>query len=412
MGDFNEILLGEEKLGWHDQPERQMQLFRDALDDCRLKDLGFNGYPFTWCNRKPGAHNVWIHLDRGVATVEWILRFPTSRIHHLDAFHSDHKPIFLCTNSELKRFYRRGRPFRFEVMWVKDDSCKKVIHDSWAKKLKELKVVEELGGYVSDPTRVHLLRTEIEQLKNKEECMWKQHSQMAWLKEGDRNTRYFHCKATQRNKRNLILGLEDEAAQWVEEEEDLGRVVEAYFQNMFTSSNPNQFEEILMGLQTVITTKMSASLSRDYQADEVLLALKQMAPLTTPGPDSMSPILYKTYWHIVGVNVISIVLNALNSGTVHESLNSTFIALIPKSIVELEALACRRAVQFAVELGIQDVVFEGDSLQVIQAISQETSNCNIVADALAKKAKNFRESRVWINSLPEDIVPLVVFDIH
>ena len=40
-----------------------------------------------------------------------------------------------------------------------------------------------------------------------------------------------------------------------------------------------------------------------------------------------------------------------------------------QSVVELEALACRRAVQFAMELGLQDVIFEGDSLQVIQAIS-------------------------------------------
>ena len=55
-----------------------------------------------------------------------------------------------------------------------------------------------------------------------------------------------------------------------------------------------------------------------------------MAPLTAPGPDGMSPIFYKTYWHIVGDDVISIVLNALNSGMVHESLNATFIALIPK----------------------------------------------------------------------------------
>ena len=181
------------------------------MDDCRLKDLGFNGYPFTWYNRRPGAHNVWIRLDRGVATVEWMLRFPTSRIHHLDAFHSDHKPILLCSDSKLKRFYRRGRPFRFEAMWVKDDSCEKVIKDSWGstslaalvwgfsrklgsvqdnlkawnrqafghvrnsltKKLKEFKIMEELGGYVSDPTRVHVLHSEIKQLKNKEECMWK-----------------------------------------------------------------------------------------------------------------------------------------------------------------------------------------------------------------------------------------------
>ena len=41
-----------------------------------------------------------------------------------------------------------------------------------------------------------------------------------------------------------------------------------------------------------------------------------------------------------------------------------------------------------------------------------TRHCNVVADALAKKAKNCRETRVWIDSLPEDIAPLVVFDIH
>ena len=40
-----------------------------------------------------------------------------------------------------------------------------------------------------------------------------------------------------------------------------------------------------------------------------------------------------------------------------------------QTIVELEALACRQAMLFAVELGLQDVVFEGDSLQVIQTLS-------------------------------------------
>nr|POF26900.1 hypothetical protein CFP56_37675 [Quercus suber] len=94
-----------------------------------------------------------------------------------------------------------------------------------------------------------------------------------------------------------------------------------------------------------------------------------------------------------------------------------------QSAVELEALACRRAVLFAVELGLQDVVFEGDSLQVIQALNQDNANhlsyghiledirtqvaasssfefifntrhCNVVADAIAKKAKNCRDTRM------------------
>lgn len=29
--------------------------FRDALDFCKLRDMGFNGFLFTWSNRRPGV---------------------------------------------------------------------------------------------------------------------------------------------------------------------------------------------------------------------------------------------------------------------------------------------------------------------------------------------------------------------
>lgn len=116
IGDFNEILLAEEKQGWLDTPECQMQGFHDALDFYGLKDLGFNGFPITWSNRRPRDQNVWIHLDRGMATIDWILQFPTSCIHHLDAFHSNHKPLLLCSDSELKCFYRKGCPFDLRLL--------------------------------------------------------------------------------------------------------------------------------------------------------------------------------------------------------------------------------------------------------------------------------------------------------
>ena len=114
---------------------------------------------------------------------------------------------------------------------------------------------------------------------------------------------------------------------------------------------------------------------------------------------------------------------------------------IAQTVVELEALACRQAMLFAVELGLQDVVFEGDSLQVIQTLNLDgtdhltyghifkdirtqvaalssfefifnTRHCNIVADALAKKVKNCRETRIWTNFMLEDIASLIIFDIH
>lgn len=186
-----------------------MQGFRDAFDFCGLKDLGFNGFPFTWSNRRPRVQNVWIRLDREVATIEWILKFPTSRIHHLDAFHSNHKPLFLCSDSELKRFYRKGHPFRFEAMWLKDNSCDGVVKNAWGddsvggsawsfnkkiyacrdnlrewnrksfghvrnllqRKLANLKSLEESDGYRQQPTQLQALRVEIQQLKTKEEVM-------------------------------------------------------------------------------------------------------------------------------------------------------------------------------------------------------------------------------------------------
>lgn len=75
---------------------------------------------------------------------------------------------------------------------------------------------------------------------------------------------------------------------------------------------------------------MNDVLTREFTAKEIQHALKQMAPTTALGSDGMSPIFYKTFWNIVGNDVINTVLNALNSGCVHECLNETFIALIPK----------------------------------------------------------------------------------
>ena len=41
---------------------------------------------------------------------------------------------------------------------------------------------------------------------------------------------------------------------------------------------------------------------------------------------------------------------------------------LPQTVMEVEALACRCAVSFAIELGLRELVIEGDSALVIQAI--------------------------------------------
>ena len=96
------------------------------------------------------------------------------------------------------------------------------------------------------------------------------------------------------------------------------------------TSLPHPILQVLSGVHSAISKEDAGLLGRDFQASEIRLTLDQMAPLIAPRPDGMSPIFYKSFWHIVGRDVTSVVLNALNSGVVPESLNSTFIALIPK----------------------------------------------------------------------------------
>ena len=113
---------------------------------------------------------------------------------------------------------------------------------------------------------------------------------------------------------------------------------------------------------------------------------------------------------------------------------------LASTVTDLEALACHRAVLFATEKDLQNVIFEGDSISVINAIVQENSilisygdivddirslvsvfqsfqfafvhrSGNVVTDALAKKAKCLAGYREWLGNLPSDISQLVDFDV-
>ena len=84
------------------------------------------------------------------------------------------------------------------------------------------------------------------------------------------------------------MGLEDDLGHWIEDEDHMGRLTSTYFDTMFTTSNPDGFDEILSGLTPTVTAEMNNSLDRPFIAEEVQRALHQMAPLTALSLDGMS----------------------------------------------------------------------------------------------------------------------------
>lgn len=111
----------------------------------------------------------------------------------------------------------------------------------------------------------------------------------------------------------------------------------------------------------------------------------------------------------------------------------------PFSIEAVEALACKRAVIFATEIGIMEGEFEGDSSTIVQALNtRDHSNAafgniieditvlssnlsqahflhvkrqgNSVAHALAKYARHSAELKVWMEAVPPTIENLLSRD--
>ena len=260
------------------------------------------------------------------------------------------------------------RPFKFEQMWLCDKGCSSTVNKAWGppligaimvevagkvqfcgEKLTEWsknsfgnvkKTLEEKINLLSkiemdaarggDPLRVKALQLEINNMLDKENLMWQQRSRALFLKSGDRNTAYFHSKASQRFRRNWILGLKNTQNEWCTEESQIKNIAVDYYQALFSSSSPSKLEKILNKVQPSVTEPMNLTLLKDFSREEVELALSQMEPIIAPGPDGMPPIFYQSFWPSIGDDVCSAVLDCLHNCRIPNEINHTHIALIPK----------------------------------------------------------------------------------
>ncbi|KAL0771896.1 hypothetical protein Bca101_037047 [Brassica carinata] len=101
IGDFNEIMNGDEKLGGPDRIESSFYQFRSMVRDCRIKEVPSSGDKLSWAGVREVItngvkENVWIQcqLDRAFGNAEWFRLFPRSHLQYLERLGSDHRPIF------------------------------------------------------------------------------------------------------------------------------------------------------------------------------------------------------------------------------------------------------------------------------------------------------------------------------
>ena len=280
---------------------------------------------------------------------------------------SDHFPIMLDSEG-----VRTGpSPFRFELMWLKYEGFKEILKGWWqnlqfhgsfsyiiSAKLKALKDLlknwnKEVFGKVEFQKKEALRKVSywdevekdrglsLEEVEDRvkakddfkrwalmEETSWRQKSRETWLKEGDRNTGFFHRMANAHRRRNCLTSININGRKLEKEAEIKEGLVNA-FQNML--SDPGGWRPPLPDFAlNEIRHEEAARLEEIFSEEEIWAAISGLNSEKAPGPDGFPLAFWSFSWDFVKNEVLGFFKEFHDHGRFVKQLNATFLVLIPK----------------------------------------------------------------------------------
>ncbi|RVW40408.1 putative ribonuclease H protein [Vitis vinifera] len=197
-GDFN-ITLSQQERSSHRRITSAMRRFAETVDELELVDMPLQGGEFTW---NGGLNNQGIDV-KGSASY----RLATKMKEIKKRLKVWNKEVFgrLETNkaTALEQVVFWDRVESDRILTVEEAESKKAAKESYKKWV--------------------LL----------EEAHWRQHSREIWLREGDRNTGFFHRMASA-HRRNNAMGSIKVNGEWLVEEQEVKEGIVNSFQQLLT----------------------------------------------------------------------------------------------------------------------------------------------------------------------------------
>ncbi|KAK1297823.1 hypothetical protein QJS10_CPB14g01350 [Acorus calamus] len=370
VGDFNTLLGPDDKRGG--APFRvttEVRMFRQWDDDNQLQSIEQKGQAFTWCNNRKGSARTWEVLDRAFANQRWLHEFPTAITQVLPRQASDHSPVILHS---VVHHPTGHKPFRMERFWFEYSDFPLEVAQEWRRssngsplvnfhrKLIKLQFrlrnwnrervgnlqyrlqaahseLEQLGlnepCYGDDPGFQKKLRqTEnyVNALERQNEVFWAQRSRQQWIKDGDRNTRFFQASVHRRRSRNRILMLKGPDGHVYNSPEDVHNYIRQHFESHWTARGV-QADALQSGLvHSCISDIEAAELVQPFSDQEIEQVVRSLPCNKAPGPDGYPSEFYRHFWHMLKEDFTRAINDFFVNARLPLSWGSTHIVLIPK----------------------------------------------------------------------------------
>lgn len=166
----------------------------------------------------------------------------------------------------------------------------------------------------------------------REESFWREKSRETWLKEGDRNTKFFHMLVKVRRTHNKIFSIKNMEGDLLTDQESINKEAIGHFSKSFNGEVllDQDLQSIMDIIPTYVKEQHNRMLLSVVSMEEVKSTVFGMGSDKAPGLDDFPALFFQKFWDILASDLWEVVEESRKGGFVLKDFNNTFIALIPK----------------------------------------------------------------------------------
>ncbi|KAF2302890.1 hypothetical protein GH714_010306 [Hevea brasiliensis] len=160
------------------------------------------------------------------------------------------------------------------------------------------------------------------------ESLWRPKSRVQWVKEGDKNTKFFHLAASNRRRKNFI-GCIKTSSGMVTDVNGIRAEAVNDFTALFSESDYSR-PSLLIGNITSLPPSSAELLEAPFSYEEIQAAVWYCGNGKAPGPDGFNFSFFKASWDFIWPDIMRMVDEFFRTSCLSKGNNSSFVTLAPK----------------------------------------------------------------------------------